>query len=97
MVCMRLSTYNVCATIELDITISAEVLNTLLSLIAVMLSGGSGGVVFKVGLDGCKASEVLGVSLSVVGHDDCRASAVLNAYLDLIDKGGSFNILEVWH
>ena len=30
-----------------------------------MLSGGSGGVVFKVGLDDCKASEVLGIQLRV--------------------------------
>ena len=29
------------------------------------LSGGSGGVEFKVGLDGCKASEVLGIHLRV--------------------------------
>ena len=33
------------------ITVCLEVLNTRLSLIAVMLSGGSGGVVFKVGLE----------------------------------------------
>ena len=30
-----------------------------------MLSGGSGGVVFKVGLAGCKTSEVLGIHLRV--------------------------------
>ena len=47
------STYNVYVT--------NRVLNTRLSLIAVMLSEGSGGVVFKVGLDGCRASEVLGI------------------------------------
>ena len=35
------------------------------SLIDVMLSGGSGDVVFKVGFDGCKASEVLDIHLRV--------------------------------
>ena len=55
------------------------VLNTRLSLIAVMFFAGSGGVEFKVGLD------------------DCVAFEVLIAYLDMIDKGGCLNILEVWH
>ena len=41
-----------------------------MGLIAAMLSGGSGGVVFNIGLDGCEASEVY---LSVVGLDDCGA------------------------
>ena len=40
-------------------------ISTILSLIAVMLSGDSGGVEFKVGLDGCEASKVLGVHLRV--------------------------------
>ena len=42
-----------------------EVLNTHFSLVAVMFSGGSGGVVFKIGLDGCRVSEVLGMHLRV--------------------------------
>ena len=47
------------------ITVCLDVLNTRLSLIAVMLSGGSGGVVFKVGLDGLRASTVLNEYLDV--------------------------------
>ena len=47
---------------------------------AVMLTGGSGGVVFKVG---CGPGYTLAsvISLSVVELDGCRASAVLYAYL----------------
>ena len=37
----------------LDTGVCLEVLSTHLSLMTVRLSGGSGGVVFKVGLDDC--------------------------------------------
>ena len=50
---------------RLDTTVCLEVLNTRLSLIAVILSGGSGGVVFKLGLGGIEASEVLGIHFKV--------------------------------
>ena len=44
---------------RLDITVCLDVLNRC------NVFGGSGGVVFKVGLDGCKAPEVLGIHLQV--------------------------------
>ena len=67
-----------------------------MSLIALMLSRDSEGVIFKVGLNGCNESQDL-ISLSAVGLDGCGASAVLSAYTDMIDSDGFMNILDVWH
>ena len=49
----------------LDITVCLKVLSIRLNLIAVMSSEASGGVIFKVGLDSCEASEVLGMHMRV--------------------------------
>ena len=46
-------------------------MNTRLSLVAMMLSGGPEGVEFKVGLNGCGAFEVLNAHLDMIGKGSC--------------------------
>ena len=55
----------------MDITACLDVLNTRLTLIAVMLSGGSRDVVFKVGYDGCGAYAVLDAFLDMIDKGGC--------------------------
>lgn len=66
------------------------------------LSGGSRGVVFKVGLNHCKASENLGIHFPVLYPQvwwGLMVVELMNAYLDIfmIDKSGCRNILDAWH